>query len=114
MLHWDGKRWSHARLSGSGETELAGIAVLSPTVAVAVSSNPWSYEEQGSGGFATWRRAGSTWRATELPHGWELYDVVVAPARAGAPPVVWAVGQLGTGITDYATRTVPLIRRYGC
>lgn len=113
MLHWDGNRWSGSRLGPSGETEFVGITALSQREAWAVSSNDWSYEEQGGFGYGTWHRASSSWNATELPPGWELYDIAAAPSRAAAP-TVWAVGQIGSRIIDYATRTVPLVRRYDC
>ena len=113
MLHWDGGKWSYTSLGASGETEFVGLATVSPNEAWAVSSNSWSYESQGSFGYGTWHRSGGRWRAAELPHGWELYDIAAVRAP-GAAPVVWAVGQVGTRIRDYATRTVPLIRRFGC
>lgn len=113
MLHWDGGKWSYASLGVSGETEFVGLATISPNEAWAVSSNSWSYESQGSFGYGTWHRSGGRWRAAELPHGWELYDIAAVRAP-GVAPVVWAVGQVGTRIQDYATRTVPLIRRFGC
>jgi len=109
LLHWDGERWSRANLLDPGETELDGIAAISAGEAFAVSSNSWSYYEQGGSGYAVWRRSGGRWHGRDLPYGWELYDIGAAPARPGAKRVVWAVGQVGSGIEDYATRTLPLI-----
>jgi hypothetical protein len=114
LLHWDGSRWAYASLPNSGETEFEAVASTATGEAWAVSANSWSYYEQGSFGFGTWRRQSGRWHAAELPLGWELYGIAAAPARAGATRVVWAVGQVGTHIEDYATRTVPLIRRFGC
>jgi hypothetical protein len=114
MLHWDGARWSNVALPASGETEFADISTVSPSEAWAVSANYWSYEEQGTFGYGTWHRIGRRWHATELPYGAELYGIAVTPSGHRDTPVVWAVGQLGTRIVDYATRTVPLIRRFGC
>ena len=118
MLHWDGKHWTYARLSGSGETEFAGIAPLSSEAVWAVSGNPWSYEDMGTAGFWTWYRNRTRWRATALPTGWELNDIALVPARRAAPPVVWAVGQIGTAPKGYEgtfpAHTVPLVRRLGC
>lgn len=115
MLHWDGKRWTGASVSGSGETEFDGIASPPGGDVYAVSSDSWSYEEHGGEfNFGVWRRVNGRWSASGLPRGWELYDVAAVPTRAGSLSAVWTVGQLGTRIVDYATRTVPLIRRYGC
>jgi hypothetical protein len=75
MLHWDGKRWSNARLPGYSETEFVGIAPISSKDVLAVSSNSWSYELQGASGFGAWLRTGNRWRMQELPRGWELYGV---------------------------------------
>ena len=115
MLHWNGSRWLPSPLSSSGETEFGAITAPSASEAWAVSHNDWSYELQGGFGYATWQRSGQRWRATGLPRGWELYDIAAAPSGGGpSTRTVWAVGQVGTRIQDYATRTVPLIRRYGC
>jgi hypothetical protein len=114
MLHWNGTRWSHARLEDSGETEFVAIAALSGGGACAVSGNSWSYELQGSFGFGVWRLAGSRWQATELPYGRELYDIAAVPTSTRSGRLTWAVGQIGTDIQDYATHTVPLLRRLRC
>ena len=112
MLRWDGARWASVRLPGSGETELEAIAAVSPRDAFAVSSNAWSYYEQGGSGFGIWRFSGGRWRVSDLRYGWELHDVAAAPGRPDSEPIVWSVGQVGSDIEDYATRTLPLICRF--
>ena len=121
MLHWDGKRWTYARLPGAGETEFSGIAPAASGEVPAVSENSYNMDPPYNGGGIgswTWHRAGNRWSATELRGGRMLKDIAAVATRRRSAPLVWAVGEAGTAPADYEgyfpAHTMPLIRRFGC